>query len=564
MHSDPGRFSSIRNWCPQHPRWTLTLLTLAALLPFLSKPFNIDDPLFVWAAQQIHAHPTTPYGMSINWFGFFQPMWTAMQNPPLMSYYLAVAGFFGWSEPGLHLACLLPAVALVLGTWRLAQNFCRWPMFAALATLFVPGVLVSATTVMCDVLMLALWTWAMVFWVEGFQPHQTSKLWLAGAMMALTLLAKYNGLCLLPLLAAYGLITQRQPGRWCLPLLIPLATFCAYEWLTLHLYGQSHFLASIQFAHTSRATQAQASGGTVIWFLKIVNALTVSGGGFAIALFCLPWLWRRRAALWLAGAGTLLVALALAAGLLVKYQWFTGPPLLWLEGQMWFWTVGGVGILALATTDVWQKRDAASWLLFLWVGGVFAFAPLFYWLINARVLLPMAPAVALLIARRLERDRTAIPTGAQAALLACAMLSLAVAQADFAQASTTRKAAGMICARHAAGPGKLSFKGHWGFQYYMQSGGARPLDHDHLELAPDDLLAVQQLNTSEIVIAPELLELREDLTLPDFPCVATMNPSVGGGFYSPGWGPLPFAFGSIPPESFFIYGLKPKANHEPP
>ena len=54
-----------RRWWRAHPNWTLTLATLAALAPFLAKPFNMDDPLFIWAAHQIHLHPADPYGFDV-------------------------------------------------------------------------------------------------------------------------------------------------------------------------------------------------------------------------------------------------------------------------------------------------------------------------------------------------------------------------------------------------------------------------------------------------------------------------------------------------------------------
>ena len=56
----------IRSRCARHPNWTLVFVTLAALLPFLAKPFNIDDPLFIWLAHQIQAHPGDPFGFSVN------------------------------------------------------------------------------------------------------------------------------------------------------------------------------------------------------------------------------------------------------------------------------------------------------------------------------------------------------------------------------------------------------------------------------------------------------------------------------------------------------------------
>jgi len=39
----------------------------------------------------------------------------------------------------------------------------RAPFIVALVTIFTPVFLVSATSVMCDVMMLALWLWALEF-----------------------------------------------------------------------------------------------------------------------------------------------------------------------------------------------------------------------------------------------------------------------------------------------------------------------------------------------------------------------------------------------------------------
>ena len=162
------------------------------------------------------------------------------ENPPLASYYLALAaGVFGWSEMALHFAFLLPALAAVLGTHRLARRFCHPPMLAALATLFTPVFLVSSTTVMCDVLMLAFWVWAAVFWLEGMEENRSGKLFAAGGLIALAALTKYFGACLIPLLAAYSVIGQRRFRQWAMPLLIPLAALCAYQWVTQALYGHA-------------------------------------------------------------------------------------------------------------------------------------------------------------------------------------------------------------------------------------------------------------------------------------------------------------------------------------
>jgi hypothetical protein len=60
-------FSNFRSWMARHPFWTLTILTVVVLGPFLAKPFNMDDPLFLMAARHIQAHPADPYGFKVEW-----------------------------------------------------------------------------------------------------------------------------------------------------------------------------------------------------------------------------------------------------------------------------------------------------------------------------------------------------------------------------------------------------------------------------------------------------------------------------------------------------------------
>src|SRR5215510_1794322 len=120
------------------------IAVIAVLVPFLNKAFHIDDPLFLWMAQQISVNPADPYGFAVNWYTTSQPMFSIMQNPPLTSYYMALmASFLGWSEPAMHGAFLVPAVAAVLGTFLLARRLCNSPLLAALLLLFTPVFLVS-------------------------------------------------------------------------------------------------------------------------------------------------------------------------------------------------------------------------------------------------------------------------------------------------------------------------------------------------------------------------------------------------------------------------------------
>src|SRR5207249_8813650 len=70
------------------------------------------------------------------------------------------------------------------------------------------------------------------------------------------------------------------------------------------------------------------------------------------------------------------------------------------EGAL-FATIG-IGILALAVADVVQQKTADSLLLSLWVIGTFFFATMMNWSITARTILPMAPAVVILLIRQFK------------------------------------------------------------------------------------------------------------------------------------------------------------------
>src|SRR6266480_4256358 len=101
----------------------LVAITVAALASFLNKPFHIDDPLFLWMGEQISKHPLDPYGFSVNWDTSAKPIWKVMQNPPLCSYYIAVAAsLLSWKEVALHLAFLVWPILTVLGTFAIARR----------------------------------------------------------------------------------------------------------------------------------------------------------------------------------------------------------------------------------------------------------------------------------------------------------------------------------------------------------------------------------------------------------------------------------------------------------
>jgi hypothetical protein len=197
----------------------------------------------------------------------------------------------------------------------------------------------------------------------------------------------------------------------------------------------------------------------------------------------------------------------------------------------------GAGILWLCAVDLRERRDADSLLLASWLIGTFVFASFLNWSVNARSVLPMAPATGMLIARRREKLS---PLFAVVALAPAFLVSAATAWADEKLADTARSAAQDIRERYSSELPDVWFEGHWGFQYYMQAWGARALDYASFELRVHDVLVIPRHAVNVEQLPRKTWETIEilDYSVPRW--LATMNPDAPAGFYASNFGILPF------------------------
>ncbi|MDQ2825301.1 MAG: glycosyltransferase family 39 protein [Verrucomicrobiota bacterium] len=515
-------------------------LTVAVLAPFLNKAFHIDDPLFLWMAQQIAKHPLDPYGFSVNWATFPEPMWRQMQNPPLCSYFIAaVASLIGWSEPALHFAFLFWAPLSILGTVAIARRFCREAFTAALLILFAPVFLVSATNVMCDVTLLALWLWSIECWLAGLERKRWSFFALSGVLIAAATLTKYFGLALVPLLAIYTLFQDWKNWQRLLFLLIPIAAVMAYEFWTKSKYGQGLFTYAMFYSRTVLAGSISSFAG------QLLTGLAFAGGCFIAPLFYSRRVW------WLALAIIAVVFAAFYFLLPIHPDWQLGSniTLVRIEGALF--AAIGVGIIALAIVDLVQRRDAESLFLALWLIGTFVFAVFFNWSITARTFLPMIPCAALLVMRLVGETRQSFFV-TYGRVFAVAVVSLFVATADYRQANTAREAAEVFRQRFQRETGTVWFQSHWGLQYYMQQWGAKPLNARDSEITSGDLMIVPANNTAITPIGLEKVLPPEEQNFPVFPFVSTHGRGTGAAFYTGIRGPIPWAIDHVGPEMYYV------------
>jgi hypothetical protein len=221
---------------------------------------------------------------------------------------------------------------------------------------------------------------------------------------------------------------------------------------------------------------------------------------------------------------------------------------------------GGFVILWIGGVQLRKWRDSESVFLGLWVLGTFVFAAFLNWTINARSILPLIPAVGILLARRADQLNVNITPQLQRkvalALILAASISLWVAKADADWANSAEQAALFIQQQTEKQSGTVWFQGHWGFQYYMQLLGGQPVDFLRNGMQQGDVLVVPDNNadayrmpTDKFVASTSLLQIK--LPQP----ISTMRWRNGAAFYSSFYGPLPFAFGPSAIERYYLFRL---------
>jgi len=535
----------------------LGTVCILCLAPFVNKAFHIDDPVFLWVAGQIQSHPFDFYGFTGNWNGTDNPVWDIQKNPPLASYYIALAAYwFGWSEKALHILFLVPALAAAIGIYYLARELSARPLEAALISMLTPVFMLSSTSLMCDTLMLSFWIWAVVFWIQGIRSDRPFCLFCAALLIAACSLTKYYGISLIPLLLAYSLAEKRSLGHWTLFLSIPVFILAAYQWLTYSLYGRGLLIDAFSYA-----TEQQSFGGAQR-FTRALTGLAFTGGCLITTLFYSPLLWRRRI---LVFGSFLIMLIAITLPLLHMPNAF---PLLTAHGEKWLFviqfslfTVAGVNVLLLAIADLWKRRDGDALLLLLWVSGTVIFASFLNWSVNGRSILPIVPVAGILVIRRVSERERARQIAHNAGrvkfifpLVPALLLVLWVNWSDYRFADSARIAAAEIHHRYGKNPGTLWFLGHWGFQYYMESHGGKPVEFKKSTLSPGDIV-ILPLNNSHVysLTSQNSLGIIDELRVPSARGLATMDSSLGAGFYSDFWGSLPFALGTVRDERYFVF-----------
>lgn len=584
-------------------------LIMAITLPFSGRAFHLDDNFFLRMSDVIRRHPLNPYADSVE-SGFLvagllrQPLGGDVQNtipdymyelpepivrklkegtlgfesdvhPPLLPYYLALVTRWsgGLYERSQHIAYQLFSLLAALTAFGLARRFTRFPLWATLFFVASCVFVISSHSLMSDMPMVAFYQAGVWFFVWGIDRGDRRPLFLAGVCMALAFLTRYSAATLIPVLLGYGLLKRAPLSRMLFPLLVFLVFYGLWETPNILRYGRPHLLASSSVAYDASANYdsvaPEPSKSKIInvvrnWAQRGVGSLVYLGTLMVFPLALLPAFVRGRLR-WAVFAGvvaacqfpiyhntgdlfpgysfleSLLVGLGMAIGLFVPGS---------LLAQAW----GSLRVLGLEAL----RRHADDWFLLWWLIAVLAASIVVLPFAAARYLFPLVfPLVALFV----NRAASVFGDGRRAArffAVSCGLglfLSLNLAFADYQQAEIYRSFVRTRLPEYQAHTSRVWYIAEWGFRHYAEQAGC-------IFLPPE----VGAPTTGDLIVLPKgdaPHGLTEALLARSKPIdsVSYYNPSplrlldesTHAGYYSHGWGYLPFSFSRAASERFDIY-----------
>jgi hypothetical protein len=214
----------------------------------------------------------------------------------------------------------------------------------------------------------------------------------------------------------------------------------------------------------------------------------------------------------------------------------------------------GAAVIWDLVRDAWSRRDGVQIVLGCWLFAPAVIVP--YLHLPSKYLVAAAPAAAIAVARALaQRPASRSRAIVAATLLPAVLLGVAILRADSVFAGLGRRAATELVAPRIAEGERVWFNGHWGFQWYAEKAGARSLTQTRPHPEWKDLVVSTAHAEGELMGA--LPKRRLVATVDDGrPGGRIMSREHGAGFFSNGWGYLPWSWGSEPVDRYELWVLE--------
>lgn len=495
--------------------------TVALILTGLNalKPVAVDDTAYLTIARHIASSPLDPYGFELFWYSKPEPAMEILA-PPVVPYWLA-AGIAIFGEHVWILKLWLFPFLLILcySVRNLSQRFAPGTEHSLIPLIGFSGYILPLIGFMLDIPATAFGLAAIAL----FSREKVSSTILAGICIATAMQTKYTAIVLPAVIVWYGIQFKRWKSAFG-AVAISLAFFAAWELFLFAKYGQSHFFYHVR-SESSTDGWLETKLGLALPLITQLGGLAVSG---------LFWTLNRsmKKSKLLA-----LISIAVTFGFATVAMLPEKPSV--GVAQVFFPLLGIVFLIVVLTNfSKSQFQDSgfcflAGWLL-IEIAAYFILTPF----PAGRRIIGIAIVSTLILAKSNSQRAQFRSLGFGWFGIGLGLFVFAVDAWDARPEMELAQKADAIIKGQG---GNKWFNGHWGFQYYCERAGMKPVVPDQSLLEPGDWLVFPEIPDDDGFYRPyhggakfrpdeRFLERIETLKSDDWLSATTIPTLYGGRF----------------------------------
>jgi len=524
---------------------------LLCSLPFMGQAFHMDDNFYMDTARNAQTKPWFPNDLPYVYQGVARPDMGSHSHPTLQTYFLALLQRLAGEGPGkewiYHSCALVYPILAVLGMYFIAARLVERPVWPALVLAIAPVFMIMQHTLMADVPMLAFWLASIATFLWATDSNRRGLYAASALVLFAAMLTSYQSAALVPLLGFYQMRKGKGHRGW---VALSLAVVAFAGWFALNCFHYDRFLLwNTAVWVRSRGPLSALALGT-----KLVSLLQYQGWLVLFPLF--PLLMFGRGLRGRLFALVTLVAVYLTQAVAPNYR-----PLhkaIFVVGL-----VTGTFVLksmALLMTDSFRSESSdrifdreEEQFLALWYFGVAAYCIVIFTEGSARYVLTLVPPLLITFFRKLELQEIVEYRLPRTPLLNSAMIAsgalvltlawgLALSHADREFAGIYPRAVADIS--RVASDLQAYYVGEWGFRYYSRRARMQQLPIDDREVSGGSLVVRPTLALPHEIPAGlnSMLMSFQTFSFGVRTPLRVLDRDSHAGFYSTGWGLLPFSF----------------------
>jgi len=528
--------NSLTNFVAHHNITAILLSGIAVYIPFICKPFHMDDPFFIYAARAIDMAPFHPFSVHS-----FYNLWGSNFNSILFYYFTAtLRAIIGENEIGMHCGYLVFFIGAGVILYLLCRSMKIHSIIPALLLLFSPLSMLTSSGIMSDFPFVFFLLSAVYCFVKGMEQNDDPLL-IAVSMLAIlcAIFTKYYGLLIIIPLAFLAVAHRKY--KYLLYFLTLLICF-ALSAVAFSHGSESHFMYVIRqlgWMHSPIRKETLS-------FLTTLGGVTV----FPLSYLALI---GNRPKRWIVYIG----AFMLVEFALFYVRWHTfavHTASLYLVNSCILFT-----FVIERTLRSLRKKEYIVSAMGLWFLSYSIFIMTLPSMMAARYVLPMLPPLVIFFF--LEADAQ-LPSGVKrlflkATLMLTVVLGFALNIADYKLANIYRKFAREI--KTNLSQTNTGFLGDYAFAYYLQKNGFVRYDPSQHNF----LLIAKYASSHEIFGRNEaLMEMADKYTLvatipaSTNPVLRVWDPSAFAGFHLNMFGYIPWGISDQPMDTFYLFRRK--------